>query len=205
MARKTLIRRGGTAASALALILGGVYAVEGGYVNHKDDRGGPTHSGVTQVVARQNGYLGDMRNFPRNCNATATVCADKIYTEMYVSRPGFYPLLTLDPGVAAEVIDTGINMGPAIASRFLQTAINANCAPARLTVDGKVGRATIAAYSACQRSIGAVTFCTRVLGSLDAQQEQRYRRIVQNQPSQAVFLKGWIAHRIGNVDRASCQ
>lgn len=201
---KTNLKRGMGATSALALILGMIYANEGGYVNNKADRGGPTHSGVTQQTARENGYLGDMRDFPRHCYGKMTVCADKIYTARYVYGPGFGPLLDLDPGVAAEVIDTGVNMGTGRASLFLQQAINATCAPARLKVDGKVGNATITAYATCQRSMGPAAFCVRMLDKLDGLQEARYRAIVKANSSQAVFLRGWLNHRIGNVPRQAC-
>ncbi|EHP6632348.1 hypothetical protein KMW88_004866, partial [Salmonella enterica] len=39
---------------------------EGGYVNHPDDRGGPTNWGITLMRARANGYMGDMRNLTRD-------------------------------------------------------------------------------------------------------------------------------------------
>ena len=37
---------------------------EGGFVDHPKDPGGATRYGITQRVARANGYVGDMRNFP---------------------------------------------------------------------------------------------------------------------------------------------
>ena len=39
---------------------------EGGYVDHPADRGGKTIWGITEAVARANGYTGDMRAMPRS-------------------------------------------------------------------------------------------------------------------------------------------
>ena len=41
-------------------LIDGVIGREGGYSNHPADRGGPTRWGVTEAVARANGYRGDM-------------------------------------------------------------------------------------------------------------------------------------------------
>lgn len=38
---------------------------EGGYVDHPADRGGATRYGITQAVARAEGYTGAMRDLPR--------------------------------------------------------------------------------------------------------------------------------------------
>lgn len=199
----TKTQKGGAATAALGIILAGIFVVEGGYVNDPKDRGGPTNYGVTEAVARENGYEGDMRNFPKKCYGAMTVCAEKIYTDRYVRDPGFYPLLTIEPAVAQELIDTGVNMGPRWPSIWFQASLNVLCG-SKLTTDGKVGPATVKAYTTCAKAQGAVNLCVKMLNSLDATQEKRYRSIVARNPSQNRFLKGWLRHRINNVDRKMC-
>ena len=46
-------------------IFNAILEKEGGYVNHADDRGGPTNWGITQVTARAHGYDGDMQKLTR--------------------------------------------------------------------------------------------------------------------------------------------
>ena len=91
---------------------------EGGYSNHPADRGGPTRYGITQAVARTNGYDEDMRVFPREQ-------AEDIYRRLYWTRPAFDQVAVRAPKIAEELFDTGVNMGPAVAAVFLQRALNA--------------------------------------------------------------------------------
>ena len=54
-------------------------AREGGFVDHPADKGGPTHWGITQAVARRHGYKGQMENLPRSVAAL-------IYKQQYWPR-----------------------------------------------------------------------------------------------------------------------
>lgn len=93
---------------------------EGGYVDHPSDKGGPTRWGITQTTARAHGYTGDMRNLPRET-------AKQILLSDYWTGPRFDQVASLSTLLADELCDTGVNMGPSVASKFFQrwlTALN---------------------------------------------------------------------------------
>lgn len=185
----------GGIAGAVALIIGAVFAVEGGYVDHPNDPGGATNMGITERVARDNGFTGDMRDLSRET-------AFEIYQRQYIEAPGYLPLVEIDPAVAEEVIDTAVNMGPARPSRYFQRAVNEVC-NTRLKVDGKIGPMTVKAWADCRANLGKRS-CVAMLDSLDRQQEAEYDRLVRVNPRLRVFRRGWQNHRIGNVSRKRC-
>ena len=89
---------------------------EGGYVNHPADRGGPTRYGITEAVARAHGFAGPMAQLPRGEAAA-------IYRRLYWLRPHFDAVARRAPRIAAELFDTGVNMGPGVAAeRYLRLA-----------------------------------------------------------------------------------
>ena len=190
-------------ASALSLILAAVFAVEGGYVNHPNDPGGETNHGITKDVARAAGYRGSMRDLARYCEAETDVCAESILRIQYVEKPGFLSLVAIDPAVAEEVIDTAVNMGPARPSRFFQRSVNELCGKS-LKVDGQIGPATVKAWADCRSYLGTRS-CRWMLDDLDAQQRAEYERLIRINPRLGVFRKGWLNHRINNVNRSRCQ
>jgi lysozyme family protein len=183
-------------AAALAMIAS-VIAVEGGYVNHPADPGGETNMGITKRVAVQNGYHGPMRSLPRSV-------VESIYYKQYLVAPGYAPLIALDAAVTEELFDTTVNMGPARPSRWFQQSLNTLCGSG-LVPDGKVGPATIAAFATCQKAKGAAAMCVSMLESLDDKQRAEYARLVRANARLNAFYRGWIAHRIGNVDRRKCR
>ena len=166
---------------------------EGGYSNHPADRGGATRWGVTEAVARANGYQGTMRDFPR-AQAVA------IYRRLYWLRPGFDRVAELAPAIAAELFDTGVNMGPEVAAGFLQRALNALNRGANdygdIAIDRRIGDATIAALSGfiARRGAGGETV---LLKAIEALQGERYLRLAEQRPANEAFLYGWLANRLG--------
>lgn len=169
---------------------------EGGYVNHPADRGGPTKYGITEAVARANGFSGAMRDLPRD-EALA------IYRRLYWLRPRFNSVAARAPRVAAELFDTGVNMGPAVAATFLQralTALNRGAADyADLVPDGRIGTRTLAALDAFLAVRGAAPGEVVLLRALEALQGERYLRLAENRPANEAFLYGWLANRIGTL------
>jgi lysozyme family protein len=166
---------------------------EGGFVDHPADRGGPTRFGITEKVARANGYRGAMAALPR---ATAA----SIYRRLYWTGPGFDKLAERAPALAAELFDTGVNMGPRVAASFLQRALNALNRGARdyadIAVDGRIGPATLEALAGYLRRRGSSGEDV-LLKALEALQGERYLRLAERRPANEAFLYGWLANRIG--------
>lgn len=167
---------------------------EGGYGAHPADRGGATRWGVTAAVARANGYRGDMRGYPRTQ-------AVGVYRRLYWVAPGFNRVATRAPAIAAELFDTGVNMGPGVATGFLQRALNALNRGATdypdLTLDGRIGPGTLAALDAFAKLRGAAGEAV-LLRAIEALQGERYLALAESRPANEVFLYGWLANRMGS-------
>lgn len=174
-------------------IINALIAREGAYVDHPADRGGPTKWGVTETVARANGYTGDMRDLPRND-------AVKIYRNIYWERPGFASLANIAPKIAAELLDTGVNMGPTVAIGFLQRALNALNRSGTdypdILLDRQCGPKTLAALQAFL-SIRSEEGETVLLKAIEALQGERYITLSEQRPTNEAFTYGWIANRVG--------
>ncbi len=166
---------------------------EGGYVNHPADRGGATCWGITEAVARAHGYKGAIRALPRD-EAVA------IYRRLYWLRPRFDEVARRSPALAAELFDTGANMGPAVAATFLQRALTALNRNGRdypdLVPDGRIGPATLAALDAFLAVRGRQGE-TVLLRAIEALQGERYLRLAERRPANEAFLYGWLANRMG--------
>jgi lysozyme family protein len=145
---------------------------EGDFSDHAADRGGKTRFGITEAVARQAGYTGDMRALP-------VELAKRIYLDSY-----WRPVRAddLPPGVRYIVFDGAVNSGPAQSALWLQRALG-------VTADGVIGPKTLAAAYAKD----AQQLKTAILA-----QRLRFMTSLTNWPA---FSRGW-ARRIADLMEA---
>lgn len=178
---------------AFERVIDNIIRVEGReLVDHPSDRGGPTKYGITQAVARANGWKGPMRDLPE-------ALAREIYMGRYITIPQFDKVYALGPAVGSELIDTGVNMGPAVAAMFFQRWLNGFNARgsqyADLFADGRIGRVTLDAFRSYLKTRGQEGIAVMV-AALNSVQGSRYLDIAERNETQEDFLYGWIRARV---------
>lgn len=161
---------------------------EGGYVNRATDRGGPTRYGITEAVARKNGYQGDMRDLPIELAAT-------IYSKRYWSGPGFEQIAYLDPDTACYLFDWGVNSGPATPIKNLQSYLNVMNGRGRLypdmgDPDGVLGSVTMGTLNKYLAVRGANAW-RNLRADVNAGRLVFCRNIAERSESQEEYVYGW--------------
>jgi lysozyme family protein len=173
-------------------IFNAILGKEGGYVNNPDDKGGATRWGVTERVARAHGYAGDMRTLPRE-TALAILTAD------YWTGPRFDMIATVSPAIAAEICDTGVNMGPSVPSKWLQRWLNAFNQQGRLypdlNADGQIGARTVNALKVFLAARGYEGEGV-LLKALNCSQGSRYLELAEQRAANESFVYGWVKERV---------
>jgi lysozyme family protein len=165
---------------------------EGAFVDHPDDKGGPTMYGITEKVARLHGFDGPMRHMPRTL-------AVSIYKDQYWSVPNFDRVAMIDQAIAEEMLDTGVNMGIAWPGIFLQRSLNAlnnqGTHYSDIRVDGLIGNATLSAlkdFLDKRQGLGRVV----LLKALNCLQGARYIELSESRERNESFVFGWLDHRV---------
>ena len=143
-----------------------ILANEGGFVDDPADPGGATNFGITQAVARANGYTGDMRTLPQSI-------AILIYKKCYWDSAHADQV----PAPADLVVfDTAVNEGVGHAIKDLQTALG-------VAADGIFGP-----HSA---QLAALANGPSLANTLLAERDAFYKADVRTNPRQKRFLAGW--------------
>jgi lysozyme family protein len=183
-----------------------VLVTEGGFVDDPADRGGTTKYGISlhflvaegQVDLDRDGVAdfdldrdGDIDG--QDIRRLTRRDAVRLYHRCFWQRLGAD---NLPRPIGEMMFDQAVNGGLGAARRMLQRAINrclerAASAPAQLKVDGAIGTRTLEAMNWVLRwgtlGMPALVDAYRVEAGL------RYRAIVDANPSQRRFLKGWLA------------
>ena len=143
--------------------LGQVLLHEGEWSDDAVDPGGKTRYGITESVAREVGYRGDMRMLPMDL--IRRIYKDRYWEAMCCDD--------LPDSVRLAVFDTAVNSGVAQTTRWLQRAVG-------VAADGIIGPVTLKAISAHN----ADNLCRELLA-------QRLR-LLTGLPSWSEFGKGWV-------------
>lgn len=173
-------------------IIGDIIGIEGRYVNDPADSGGETNWGITVKVARAFGYLGPMKDMPREI-------AEGIYYKEYVVDPGFAKIMDLSPEIAAELTEFGVNCGTGTAARCLQEGLNdlnngASLWP-DLVEDGAIGQRSLDAlriFLHLRKAEGQMV----LLRDLNSRQHHHYSQLVRRRPKDERFFYGWVLNRV---------
>ncbi len=194
----------------LAILQGAIIAEtiasEGGFVDHISDPGGATNYGVSlrwlrstgQVDADGDGVLdgdldGDGDVDQDDIKVLTKDKAAEFYADKFWSKH-YWGVLPDGVESVAKVFDLAVNCGPRQAHKFLQRALNTECAAA-LTVDGRIGRMTETAWANAIEQYGD----RDVLVAVRDQARLFYHTLAERKPALEVFLRGWIVR----LDRES--
>lgn len=167
---------------------------EGGYVNHKNDRGGET-------------YMGIARNFHPNWGGWVMVDAEEDKTQLKENEEltelvklfykiEYWDKLKLDnfsegfDDLRFELFDTAVNMGWRRAGRLLQRSLNILNRNGKIIndikVDGLIGKATLSVVDKYKEE---AYYLFKLFVLLKA---KIYIDILEHNPTQEAFARGWI-------------
>ena len=160
-----------------------ILGFEGGYCDYPADRGGPTRYGITTAQLGRWLQLTAPASVEQ-VQALPLETARSIYKAWYIRKPGFQ---AVEPDrLRLVLVDSGVLHGPVRAIRWLQQSL-------AVPVDGIIGPVT---REALKRTAG---------GSVTVRDVLRLRlravaELVAADPSQIVFLRGWIARATSLLD-----
>jgi lysozyme family protein len=153
---------------------------EGGFVNKKADKGGPTKYGITIKTLSQ--YLHRAATISDVQNLDMAT-AKEIYLVKYYKAPRFD---TLPEPVQPQAFDIGVNSGPEKAIQMMQRICNsAGFGP--IDADGVLGPESHGAINKAYSAMGGY-----FINAIEDERVAYYEYLVKQDPSQQEFIKGWL-------------
>ena len=145
--------------------------LEGGYINHPNDKGGCTNKGIT-ISTFQHYYGSD-----KTCEDLKQITEEQVE---YIYRKGYWNPCLADkiqcPIIAYLIVDWAVNSGVKTAIKNVQKIVGT-------TADGIMGNMTLTAINEHP--------CKELFNKIKEARLDFYHNIVKRNPSQKVFLKGW--------------
>ncbi len=175
---------------------------EGGYVNNPKDKGGATNYGISLrflqgIQQEEFPWFASMGvQLPANIETVKALTAkqaEAIYKEYFWNT--IPSINALPPAIQLFLFDASVNHGKGNAVKMAQRAAN-TLVEVPLTVDGILGtktRATLQNLLAQNR--------TTLIGAMVHERRTFFCNIVEKDPSQQVFLVGWM-NRCKNLEKA---
>lgn len=145
---------------------------EGGYVNNPNDRGGATNFGITQ--ATYNRYCSQKGLQQKDVRLITIKEVDDIYFNDYWIRSSCHLMLL---PLCVVHYDTAVNFGVSGANKMLQRVLE-------VEPDGVIGKITLSKID----SFKPIELAQKYISM---RMTRRYE-IVEHNPTQKVFLKGWL-------------
>jgi lysozyme family protein len=154
-----------------------VLRLEGGYVNHPLDSGGPTKYGVILSVWTQHGYDKDgdgdidAEDIKKLSEDDAKYIAKKFFWDYF--RADFI----LNESVAQFIVDWGYNSGRKTVAKIVQRLLG-------IDDDGIVGPQTLTALNCADQE--------KLFSKLIIERKVFLNNIIKRRPEKIVFYDGWM-------------
>ncbi len=156
---------------------GKLLRLEGGYVNHPLDRGGPTKYGVILSVWQEHGHDKDgdgdidAEDIKKLSEGDAKYIAKKIFWDYFLAD------LILNQSLAEFIVDWGYNSGRKTVAKIVQRLT-------KVSVDGIVGPQTVTAINCADQEL--------LFNALKIERKVFLNNIIKRRPDQIVFYDGWM-------------
>lgn len=158
------------------------FGLEKGVSTHAADRGGVTADGISLELLK----LLDLDVNGDGIISDADIFALSFTQKREIYRKVFWEKYRLeeieDQDVASRVFSIFVHTSPANAGKIVQKALLANLR--NVVVDGILGSKSFAAINSCPAH--------SLLPAIRMAQAAFYEQLVARDPSQQVFLKGWL-------------
>jgi len=156
---------------------GKLLRLEGGYVNHPLDKGGPTKYGVILSVWQEHGHDKDgdgdidAEDIKKLNEEDARYIAKKIFWDYFLADA------IRNESVAEFIVDWGYNSGRKTVAKIVQRLV-------KVEVDGIVGVQSLSAINSADQE--------RLFNLLKIERKVFLNNIIKRKPDQVVFYDGWM-------------